>query len=134
MTSPSETTTPPANSATLAKQARAGLWCGILALVFFLLIWVAGLCTTLLRQGGTHKVGNEIDVVLGFTILICGSLSFVLSVVSIVFGAVGRRPRNITNRGVATTGLVLGSVALGLNLCCLAVALVGVFFAVRGFK
>jgi hypothetical protein len=134
MTLPSETTANPVHSTRLARQAKAGLWCGILALVFFLLIWAAGFCAALLRQGDAQKMHPEGAALLGFTILLCGGLSLVLAVVSIVLGAKGRHPDNTVNRGVGTAGVVLGSVALGLNLCCLSVALVGVLFAVRGFK
>ena len=126
--------TPPADSARLARHAKAGLWCGILALVFFLTIWAAGMCVALLRQGNAQEVGREEGALFGFIVLICGGLSLVLSIVSIVLGAMGRKPGNTVNRGVATAGVVLGSVALGLNVCCLVVGVFGVIVAFRGFK
>jgi len=123
VTTPSETTIDPVASAKLAKQASAGLWCGILALVFFIFFGAAALVGTLpVKTGPGPQVQPSMAVEI--VLLACSGLSVVFSIAAVVLGALGRRSGNVTNRGSAIAGLVMGIVTLSFYLCNLALLLV----------
>lgn len=127
----------PVHAAAAAKartQAQIGLWCGILALVFFIVFVVTcmilgnglnhGSFTGFRPTPGVAPTPTESFLVLGFW-----GVSILLSIVATVFGALGRKKINMHNRGVATAGMVLGIVSLSINCCCCATVLVVVIAA-----
>lgn len=133
----------PANGATLAKtqtQARVALWCGIAAFVFMIALFV-----TLMVIGSNQPVQGPVDSfrrgfekgamsAADFVALFLAGASFILSIVAIVFGVLGRKKINVHNRGIATTGMVLGIVCLSAYCCCCLFILVVAVIALGSMK
>ena len=121
--------TMPVHVAAAAKartRAQIGLWCGILALVFFILFTVT--CMVMGANMGSPRGGLTDSFRHGYergaspavSCLMMGLWggSILLSILATIFGALGRKKINVHNRGAATTGMVLGIVSLCTNICC----------------
>jgi hypothetical protein len=112
------------DAATARTQGQIALGCGILAFVL-----LAALFVTLMVIGSNQPVqgpmesfrhGFQKGAMSGadFLALFLAAASFLLSIAAVVFGALGRRKLNVHNRGVATSGMVLGIVSLSIYCCC----------------